>query len=180
MAAKASNNPNYFCRLLRPPKMEEEPFVAAMARCKEIHPNLSDEIILNHEQKLPLRDQLEYKFQICIDGHTCAWARLPWQMKANCVPIRIRNRQHAWREWFYPLLDSSKHFLHVDIDEVDMAYDYLVNTPHAQEDINQAGKRFVNKYLSKEMALNVFIQTLLLLNEKQDNTYHVKAEKETR
>ena len=179
MGAKASEKPDeYYCRLLRPPQMDETLYNEALERCKKLHPNMSPDILINNENKLSLRDQLVYKFQVCIDGHTCAWARLPWQMKANCVPIKIRNRQHAWREWYYPLLDSSKHFLQVDIDEVDMAYDYLVNNTQAQEDINEAGKSFVDKYISVDLSIDVFIQTLLLLNEKQDNTYHVKSEQE--
>lgn len=178
MAAKASNDPNFFCRLIRPPKMEEHEFAEVLKECKRLYPELSDNLIVNEDNKIPLLDQLEYKYQICVDGHTCAWARLPWQMKANSVPIKIRNPRHNWKEWFYPLLQPNKHFLEVDIEEVSMAYEYLENNPQARNDINEAGKAFVDKYCSPEMALNVLTQTLLLLNEKQDNKYHVKAELE--
>jgi len=178
LAAQASNSPNYFCRLIRPPNMEEERFANVLVESKKLYPELSDDIILNDEKKMGLIDQLEYKYQICVDGHTCAWARLPWQMKANCVPIKIRNHRHNWQEWFYPLLQPNKHFLEVDISEVDMAYDYLNNNPQACRDISEAGKAFVDKYCGPKLALDVFVQTLLLLNEKQDNKYHVKAEQD--
>jgi hypothetical protein len=176
IAAKASANPYYFCKIMRPPQVTEEDFAGLINRCREVYPDLQDNIFMNQEDKIHLNQQLDFKYQICVDGHTCAWARLPWQMGANCVPIKIRNRRHAWREWYYPLLDSSKHFLEVDVDELDDAYMFLINNPQIQDDINEEGKSFVKTYIDRELAMRVFLQTLLLLNETQDNTFLVRSE----
>ena len=120
---------------------------------------------------MSIEDQIAHRYQLCVDGHTCAWARLPWQMQSNCVPIKIRNRRHDWKEWFYYLLNPCKHFLEVDIEDLSIAYEYLKNNPQAENDIVQAGKDFVSKYYSENFAKEVLMETLILLNKKQDNTY---------
>ncbi len=155
-----------FLKLLRPPKMDSESFQDVVDRC-----NVDENLLVNSEEKVDLIEQLKYKFQICMDGHVSAWARLPWQMKSNSVPIKIRNRKDSWKEWFYPLLNPSKHFIECDIDQVGEVYEFLCNNHQFCEDINENGKSFVDKYCNKDLALDIFAQTLLLLNDKQNNSF---------
>jgi len=170
---------NSMClRLVRPPKMEngEERFENTILEIAKMMPNQGIEnikkYVVNSEQKLSIQEQLKFRYQLCVDGHTCAWARLPWQMQSNCVPIKIRNKRHDWKEWFYYLLNPCKHFLEVDIEDLSIAYEYLKNNPQAENDIVQAGKDFVSKYYSSDFAKEVLMETLILLNKKQDNTYY--------
>lgn len=166
-----------FMKLLRPPKMEngEERFEQIILEIARRLPNQGiDNIkkyVLNSEERVSIEDQIAHRYQLCVDGHTCAWARLPWQMQSNCVPIKIRNRRHDWKEWFYYLLNPCKHFLEVDIEDLSIAYEYLKNNPQAENDIVQAGKDFVSKYYSLDFAQEVLIETLILLNKKQNNEF---------
>ena len=166
-----------FIQLIRPPKLNggKERFEDIILNIAKCMPNQGIEnikkYILNSEAKVSIAEQLGYRYQLCVDGHTCAWARLPWQMQSNCVPIKIRNKRHDWKEWFYYLLNPCKHFLEVDIEDLSIAYEYLKNNPQAENDIVQAGKDFVSKYYSEDFAKEVLMETLILLNKKQDNTY---------
>jgi len=170
-ASRYADNPLFSITLLRPPTVTEEDFADTMDRVYKAFPNLEGtDIIRNSEDKVSLEEQLKYKFQICIDGHTCAWARLPWQMNANCVPIKLRDPNNQWREWFYPLLDPSKHFLEVGLEEVGDTIQALIFNENLQRSINENGQEFISKYYSKDMALRVLLQTFILLNDKQENT----------
>ena len=166
-----------FLRLIRPPKMEngEERFEKTILEISKMIPSQGIENIKkyvhNSEERCKIEEQLNFRYQLCVDGHTCAWARLPWQMQSNCVPIKIRNRRHDWKEWFYYLLNPCKHFLEVDIEDLSIAYEYLKNNPQAENDIVQAGKDFISKYYSSDFAKEILMETLMLLNKKQDNTY---------
>lgn len=172
IAAKASATPDkYFCKLLRPPLYDATQFEECMDRCKEEYPEISNTVLINSDLRVDIPPQLKYKFQLCVDGHVSAWARLPWQMSANCIPMKIRNPKDSWVEWFYPLLDFSKHCVESSVEDIEEVYDYLVANPQQQMDIIEAGKTFANEYCTKDMALDVFANTLLLLNKKQDNTF---------
>ena len=176
--SKLSKQDDHFARLLRPPQVPDEDWQNQLETIKKYFPDIDESKILNEHVKIDIEEQLKYKYQICVDGHSCAWARLPWQMSSNSVPLKIRNSRHNWMEWFYPLLKPNKHFLEIDIEELDMAYNYLENNPQARNDISEAGKKFVRDYCSSELALDVFAQTLILLNKKQDNSLFVRAEQE--
>ena len=178
VASELAECDDAWCRLLRPPQSDDDYWDNILKSLKTTYPNIPDDFIINQHQKIEIEEQIKHKYQICVDGHSCAWARLPWQMSANCVPLKIRNPRHNWKEWFYPLLNPNKHFLEVDIQELLQAYNYLETNPQAQLDIAEAGKSFVQDYCSSELALDVLVQTLDLLNTKQDNSLISKAELE--
>jgi hypothetical protein len=91
-------------------------------------------------------------------------------MYSNSLPIKVRNRKTSWREWFYPLLDFSKHCIEADIDDLEEVYESLENNKQLQEDIIYTGKQFVQKYWNKNLAIDVLVQTLYLLNKIQNRT----------
>lgn len=167
IAAKAANSDSIVCRISRPPMFPEDSFQEAINRANDIHPELNNEIILNDERGIGIPDQLRYKYQLCVDGHVSAWSRLPWQMYSNCIPLKIRNSKKSWIEWFYPLMDFSKHCIEIDIDDIEDVYREIESNKQMQEDISQSGKEFIKKYWDQNLAIDVFIQTLKLLNEIQ-------------
>ena len=178
VAGKLAGIDNAWCRILRPPQTPDEYWNEVLTNLKTVHPDIPEDFIMNQHSKIEIEEQIRHKYQVCVDGHSCAWARLPWQMSSNCVPLKVRNPRHNWKEWFYPLLNPNKHFLEVDIEELIPAYNYLETNPQAQLDIAEAGKSFVDKYCSPELALDVLVQTLDLLNTKQDNSLISKSELE--
>ena len=170
IAAKAANSDSIVCRISRPPMFPEDSFQEAINRANEVCPELNNEIILNDERGIGIPEQLKYKYQLCVDGHVSAWSRLPWQMYSNCIPFKVRNRKKSWIEWFYPLMDFSKHCIEVDMDDIEEAYKYIESNTQLQEDISRSGKEFITKYWNQNLAIDVFVQTLILLNQIQNRT----------
>lgn len=167
IAKLALKNPDkFFCRIIRPPRFNEDEYNKIYIDTKATFQETADEVFINSESKITLDKQLPYKFQITADGHTCAWARLPWQMQSNSVPLKIRNRLYDWQEWFYPLLDPASHFLEVDIDDLIPTFEYLKNNVREQVRIDQAGRDFVSEFLSEEIAKSYLVQTILILSAK--------------
>lgn len=167
IAKLAAKDPErFFCRIVRPPNFNEDEYNKIYYLAKSSLGESAEEILINSEKKIQMDQQLPYKYQLCVDGVTCPWQRLPWQMRANCIPIKIRNRHYEWKEWFYPLLDRSLHFLEVDIDDIVDTFEYIKENPEEQIRINEAGKEFVSSYLSKDIAEKYLIQTLLILSAK--------------
>jgi hypothetical protein len=168
-----------YCKIIKPKMESDEWWAKIKADIEQNFPNIIEkQRLIETDERFPVEEQLKYKYQLCVDGHTAAWARLPWQMASNTVPIKVRNPKSDNIEWFYNLLKPNKHFLEVDIDEIIPTYEYLKTDLDLQRYISESGKRFVSKYCGQELALKVLIQTLLLLNQKQDNSLIVRNEQE--
>jgi hypothetical protein len=56
------------------------------------------------------------------------------------------------------------------MDDIEEAYEYIENNTQLQEDISRAGKEFILKYWNQNLAIDVFVQTLILLNQIQNRT----------
>ncbi len=165
----AATNPTaFFCRIMKPPKFGDEEWVEVCDKVKDSYPNLySSECFVHEEDRVDMSTQLKYKFQLCMDGHTCAWARLPWQLKSNSVTMKIRKPHADYVEWFYYLLRPGKEFLEVDMDDLEDVYEYIRHEPEHQLDISNAASSFVDKYLNNDLAQRIFLYTLLCLGKKQ-------------
>jgi hypothetical protein len=174
VAAKMGYSLPGLCRLIKPPKIDPQEYEEILQRVTCMFPSLPKSIFLDERYSLP--EQLKYKYQICVDGHSCAWARLPWQMLSNSVVLKIRNPRVSWEEWYYPLLNPSRHFLEIDLEDLEEAYNFLQSHPDVQHDLAYSGREFVETYLTQDVAEKVFLYTLLLLSEKQDNSYDEKVD----
>ena len=170
MAWMAKQAPDlWFCKIMKPPKADDDEWNELVQDVEKHFPGLTEtEYFCQEEERTDVSDQLRYKFQVCVDGHTCPWSRLPWQMKSNSVVFKIKNPQDNFVEWFYPLLDPSKHFLEVETHHLMEAFQHMVHEPDHQLEISNNASEFVDKYLSSDLSKRILLYTLLLLNQKQN------------
>ena len=61
--------------------------------------------------------QLQWKYHITVDGNTCAWVRLPWQMLSGSVPIKVLSPKI---EYFYSGLEPWVNYVPVKSDYSDL------------------------------------------------------------
>ena len=61
--------------------------------------------------------QLEYKYQLSVDGDTCAWVRFPWQMLSGSVPLKVDSPKI---EYFYPSIEPWVHYVPIKSDYSDL------------------------------------------------------------
>jgi len=169
VAEMAAYSPDHFyCDVIMPPGFDEEEWGEVKKDIFSAFPALKgSKVFKDVESRTALATQFRYKYQVCVDGHVSSWARLPWQLKSNSVVLKIRNRFKDYIEWYYPLLENGTHFLEMDIDSLMDVYVHLREEPEQQMSLCENASAFVDKYISVEMGKNVFLYTLLLLNEKQ-------------
>jgi len=67
-----------------------------------------------------IKDQLEYKYILNVNGNTTSWERLIWVMSSNSFCIFVRPPSHQDEiSWYYHLFDLSKSFATVDEDSIE-------------------------------------------------------------
>lgn len=125
----------------------------------QIEYNNSNDIFSN---RLSLKEQLIYKYQLCIDGHGTSFNRFPWQLKSNSLVFKIDSNLI---EWYYPFIESCYIKCNIDnIIEKKKYYDNHIN--EALKIINNANV-FADKFFNENMIKKY---TTLLL-EKYINMY---------
>jgi len=158
----------FFARIIPPKDFNEERFNEIYKEVCEHFPSLADgNEVYFQDKRIELREQLQYKFQLCVDGHVCAWARLPWQLGSNSVPIKIRNPDFKFMEWYYPLLDFGKDCVEINMDQLPEVLEWLKDDPEEQLAISERGKSFIDKYINGELGQRILLWTILLLSDKQ-------------
>jgi len=168
LANMVGKSPNLVCKLNKPKNYDNKKFREVEQEVFSHFPDIrATNSLITSDDKVDLETQLKYKFQICIDGHVSAWARLPWQLISHSVPIKVRNPDFNFMEWYYPLLNMSRHCIETSMDRLEETFEYLVQYPEVQQEIDQAGRDFVTKYINTDLAQRIFLYTLLLISEHQ-------------
>jgi len=62
-------------------------------------------------------EHLKYKYQLLIDGNTCAYSRAYWQFFSNCAIFK-QNSDNI--QWFYDLLEPYVHYIPLQQDMSDL------------------------------------------------------------
>lgn len=62
---------------------------------------------------LSAADQLHYKYQILIDGNSCAYSRAYWQLFSNSLILKVESDNI---QWYYDALSPYKHYVPVKSD----------------------------------------------------------------
>jgi hypothetical protein len=169
VAYMATQSDVWDCKIIQPPQFDPVEWAEVRKSVQNNWPGLVESDVWCDEfRKVEVADQLKHKFQLTIDGHTCAWARLPWQMYSNSVVMKVRNPQDDFVEWFYPLLKNGKHLLEVDIHNIMEVYQYIIHEPEHQQSLNENASDFCRKYFDPDVANKFFLYTLYLLNKKQN------------
>lgn len=65
-----------------------------------------------------IKDHLKYKYQLLIDGNTCAYSRAYWQLFSNCVILKQISPNI---QWYYSLLSPYVHYIPLQNDLSDLA-----------------------------------------------------------
>lgn len=64
-----------------------------------------------------ITEHLKYKYQLLIDGNTCAYSRAYWQFFSNCAIFK-QNSDNI--QWFYDLLEPYAHYIPLQHDMSDL------------------------------------------------------------
>ena len=53
-------------------------------------------------------EHLKYKYLLSLDGHTCAWLRVPWIMLSSSILVKTETNK---LEWFYHKIKPYVHYV---------------------------------------------------------------------
>jgi hypothetical protein len=68
-------------------------------------------------ETVSVADHLKYKYQLLIDGNTCAYTRAFWQLHADCLIFKPDSENI---QWFYRALAKDIHYVAVQADMSDL------------------------------------------------------------
>ena len=144
-------------------------------RCKYIFSNLDRDkhhiFVCNFDNyRLPIANQIQYKYQINIDGYGLCYDRLYWQMLSNSVPIYIDKNNNIIQIPDY-FIKENINYIPATVNTIDDVYSYL-NTTSGQKhclDIIDNNKKFIKDMFThnpQQFAFDILEYILLLIREK--------------
>lgn len=116
-----------------------------------------------YRDNIPIRDQLNYKYHMCIDGNTCRFDI--WYLNVNNVIFKKKSREMLW---YYPLYTDNNNYKDInDLNDIDRYINYYNNNPNIVENMI-----YNNKNLYKELIKPITTQKYLV--ELFENIAHNK------
>lgn len=112
-------------------------------------------------KSIPVSKHLLYKYQILIDGNSCAYSRAYWQLFCNCVIFK-QDSEHI--QWFYRALKPNVHYVPIKHHLEDLIEKIAWAQEHDDEcfQISNNAQDFANKNLKHS---DIMYYLYLLLSE---------------
>lgn len=109
---------------------------------------------------LPITDHLKFKYQLLLDGNSCAYSRFYWQLFSESL---ILKQQSDRIQWFYQALKPWVHYLPLDRDLKDLpqAIDWAIGHDEEAREIAKEGRAFALDNLTYPRVLQYFYLLLL-------------------
>lgn len=79
--------------------------------------SIQKEYLSYFSSSLSIKKHLEYKYQLLIDGNTCAYSRAYWQLFSNSAIFKQASDNI---QWFYDLLEPNRHYIPLAADMRDL------------------------------------------------------------
>ena len=126
-----------------------------------IDPRVFDLLAPCVSKSVPVTQHLKYKYQILIDGNTCAYSRAYWQLFSDCLMFKQTSPNI---QWYYRSLLPYVHYVPVAYDLSDLTEKIKWAREHDEEafKIVQNANDFAQKNLKKQ---DVYFYLYLLLKE---------------
>lgn len=113
-----------------------------------------------------IKDQLDYKYILNINGNTTSWERLIWAMHSNSFCIFIRPPSHQDEiSWYYHIFDLSQYFLTLDEDSLE---NFLTWSEDWQSEIaffKEHQKKIANSLAKADFHAHYYAQVLTEYNK---------------
>lgn len=110
---------------------------------------------------VPVIDHLKYKYQILVDGNTCAYSRAFWQLFSDCL---IFKQTSPNIQWYYNCLQPYIHYIPVAYDFSDLVekIEWAKNHDKEAKKITDTANSFAQENLKKE---DVYLYMYLFIHK---------------
>jgi hypothetical protein len=97
----------------------------------------------------PIKDQIQYKMILDIDGWSATWSAMVWKMYSGSVLLKVKSK---WKQWYHHRLEPWVHYVPVanDFSDLNDKIEWCLHNERACIDITENAKRFVVEHLNWE------------------------------
>jgi hypothetical protein len=108
----------------------------------------------------PVRDHLRCKYQLLVDGNTCAYARAYWQLFSQCVVFK---QESPAVQWYYRCLQPYVHYVPIkkDLSDLHEAVAWAINHDKECLEISKRAYDFASSNITHSRVLQ-YLYLLLL------------------
>lgn len=119
-----------------------------------------------YHEPMSIKDQLDYKYIININGNTTSWERLIWAMNSNSFCLFLRPPAHQDEiSWYYHMFELSQFFITVDENSIENFLYWSLDWQSEIESFNEHQKN-ISKSLAKiDFHAHYYAQVLLNYNQ---------------
>lgn len=122
-----------------------------------------------------IEDHFRFKYQILIDGNTCAYSRCYWQLFSNCAIFK-QNSPHV--QWYYSLMRPGEHYLPLEEDLSNLVEQILwaKENPEQTLELIKRANQLANNHLTHIHTLHYFallIRKYAALQKKTLDFLHI-------
>jgi len=119
-------------------------------------------------QGLSVEEQVAYKYQLLIDGNSCAYSRAYWQMFSNCVIFKQTSENI---QWYYRALQPFVHYIPVHGDMSDLVERITWAMDHDEEakQISSRAQDFAKNNLTYAKVMQYLYHLLVEYAKLQNN-----------
>lgn len=119
-----------------------------------------------YSEPVSIKDQLDYKYILNVNGNTTSWERLIWAMNSNSFCLFLRPPAHQEEiSWYYHMFDLTQFFITLDIDSIENFLHWSADWQSEMEAFKDHQKN-VSKSLAKiDFHAHYYAQVLLNYNQ---------------
>ena len=122
------------------------------------------QLLINHNyigNNMTIVEQIQYKYQLLLDGHTTSWMRAFWQLFSNSVIIKPKSYSI---QWYYDGLIPNFHYIECNTHATDLKekIEFLLDNDDIAKNISFNANIFAENYLKK---VDMIYYIYLVLNE---------------
>ena len=101
---------------------------------------------------LPIEEQLKYKYQLAVDGNSCAYSKMYWGLFSNSLVLKQKSPNI---QWYYRALQTGQHYLSVEKNLLDIIQWAREHDKEAKA-IAEQSKDFAKQNLSFSRVMQYF------------------------
>ena len=106
-------------------------------------------------ERLSVKEQLKYKYQLLIDGNSCAYSRAYWQLFSNCA---IFKQTSSHIQWYYDAIQPYVHYIPLkgDLSDLGEKIQWAQKNDRQVEKIAKNATKFARENLEKKSVYRYF------------------------
>lgn len=117
-----------------------------------------DELNIQLSEKIPMNEQIEYKYILSIAGHSGGVNRISWILQSGCLWLKVKPLDiiDATDSWYTPLLKEGEHYIEIteDLSNLEEKIIWCRNNDDKCKQIVENAKNIYNNYFTKDKLID--------------------------